>query len=86
MASPGILERHSRNCASKARGTCNCKPAIQGWAYDRRSGKKLTKNFGNGPGARTAAKKWRSDVLSQLDRGTLKAPRRLPFAKRGRHG
>lgn len=77
MSNPGILERHSRTCATTSgdpERKCSCRTSIQAWAYDRRSGKKLTKNFGNGTGARTAAKQWRSDVLAQLNRGTLQAP------------
>ena len=44
-------QRHSRACASARGKRCNCKPTIEAWAYDRRSGRKIRRSF-TGPGAR----------------------------------
>jgi integrase len=71
-ATPGLRERHARSCATTAGGRCSCSPSIEAWAYSRVDGKKLRRTF-RGPGAKAAARKWRADAITQLDRGTIRA-------------
>lgn len=71
--SPGIVERHSRSCASRGGGACDCEPSYMAWAWDPRAGKKLYKTF-SGKGAKSAAKNWRSDAVPAVRKGTLAAP------------
>ena len=75
MARPptGLRERHSRRCASKDGGRCNCEPAFEAWVFSRRDGQKIRKTF-TGTGARSAAKAWRADATVSLSKGTLRAP------------
>jgi integrase len=72
-SNPGIVERHSRSCASRAGEACNCEPSYMAWAWDRRAGKKVYVTF-SGRGAKSAAKQWRSDAVGQIRRGTLRPP------------
>jgi integrase len=67
--SPGIVERHSRSCASRGGGECKCRPSFEAWAWDRREGKKIRKTFPT----LAAAKAWRTDAVGEVRRGTLKA-------------
>ena len=71
---PGIVERHSRSCPSRNGGQCSkpCQPTFEAWVYSARDGKKIRRGFPT----IGAAKGWRSDALSALRRGTLKAPTR----------
>jgi integrase len=70
---PGIRLRHSRSCPSRSGRDCSserkngCRPAYEAWVFDRRSGSKIRKTFPT----LAAAKAWRSDALSQLQRGRL---------------
>jgi integrase len=70
---PGIRTRHSRSCPSRSGRDCSaerrngCRPAFEAWVFDRRSGSKIRKTFPT----LGAAKSWRSDALSQLQRGRL---------------
>ena len=70
---PGIRTRHSRSCPSRSGRDCTaerkngCRPAFEAWVFDRRSGSKIRKTFPT----LSAAKSWRSDALSQLQRGRL---------------
>ncbi|MEP6978090.1 MAG: site-specific integrase [Thermoleophilia bacterium] len=70
---PGIRIRHSRSCLSLSGGDCSagrkdgCRPSFEAWVFDRRSGAKVRKTFPTP----AAAKSWRSDALSQLNRGRL---------------
>jgi integrase len=66
----GITVRHARACA---KDPCNCKPTFKAWAYDKRSGKKLTKTFPT----QAAAKSWRVDALAALKKGVMSAPTRV---------
>jgi len=63
----GIDERHSLSCCSRAGGTCNCRPSHRAWVYDARTGQKIRRTFPT----RAAAKSWRTDALSALQRGKL---------------
>jgi integrase len=33
-SNPGIVERHSRSCASRTGSACNCSPSYMAWAFD----------------------------------------------------
>ena len=74
----GISERHSRSCRSHDGGKCNCTPSIRAFVYDRKTGAKVRKTF-TGPGATTAAKRWRTDASSQQNNGKAITPSRLTF-------
>jgi integrase len=63
----GIRTRHSRSCAARSGGRCNCQPSYDAWVYDRRRAKKVWKTFPT----LAAAKGWRSDALTALRRGRL---------------
>ena len=76
----GLREIHGRGCHGEG---CICKPGIQAFVYDHRAeytkrdgtkarGKKIRKLF-TGPGAVTAAKKWRAEASTAVDKGTLRA-------------
>lgn len=70
---PGIVERHSRSCASRAGGKCDCTPSYMAWTWDARAGRKIYKTFA-GKGAKSAAKAWRADAVPAVRKGTLRAP------------
>jgi integrase len=61
----GIEARHARDCTIEP---CTCTPSYRAWVYDKRTGKKVRKHF-SGKGALAAAKGWRIDALSDLNRG-----------------
>ncbi|MEZ5078431.1 MAG: tyrosine-type recombinase/integrase [Solirubrobacterales bacterium] len=65
----GIVKLHSRGCASKTGGRCNCNAGYQAWVFSNRDGKKIRKVF---PSA-AAAKSWRAEALSAVQRGGLRA-------------
>jgi integrase len=71
---PGIVERHSRACPSRSGGQCSkpCQPSYEAWIWSPRDGRKIRRTFPTP----SAAKGWRTDALSALRRGTLKAPTR----------
>ena len=77
----GIRERHSRSCAAKAGGKCDCTPTIEASVYDARESRrqdrivKIRRTF-KGPGALAAAKAWRRDAGSQVARGEIQFERR----------
>lgn len=72
MNTTGIIIRHSRTCAAQADrlARCTCSPSYRAEVYDRRSGAKIRKTFGN----ISEARGWRSDVVSSLRKGTMRAP------------
>jgi len=72
----GISERHSRTCRSIDGGSCNCKPSYRAFVFDRRSGTKIRKTFPT----LAAAKAWRADATSMMNRGKLVSPRRQTLA------
>jgi integrase len=75
-SSPGIVERHSRSCASRDGAACNCEPSYMAWAWNPRDGKKLYKTF-SGKGAKSAAKQWRSDAIPAIRKHELRAPTKV---------
>src|SRR5436190_9328212 len=68
--SAGIRARHSRSCRSRLDGRCNCRPSYEAWVYSKRDGKKVRKTFPT----LAAAKSWRNDALTALNRGRFRAP------------
>jgi integrase len=66
----GIRKRHSRSCATRLDGACNCKPSYEASVYSIRDQKKIRKTFPT----LAAAKGWRADAVGALRRGTMRAP------------
>jgi integrase len=77
----GISERHSRYCPSRSGGKCSagrkdgCKVAFRAFVYDPRSGTKVRQTFPT----LAAAKAWRADATSQINRGKMIAPSKQTF-------
>ncbi len=69
-AREGIAVRHSKSCRSRDGGRCDCKPSFQAAVWSNRDRARIRKTF------RTlaAAKAWRRDAMTALDRGMLRAP------------
>ena len=67
----GITVRHSRSCASRGGGRCDCTPTFQAQAWDARAGKRLTDTFTT----ITAARQWRQDVGAAVRAGTISGAR-----------
>jgi integrase len=76
----GIRVRHSRSCRSRDGARCSCTPSAEAWVYSRRDDKKIRKTF-SGRGALSAAKGWRADALTALNRGRLRAPTQTTLAE-----
>jgi len=81
-SNPGIVERHSRSCASKSGGACNCEPSYMAWTWDRRTSKKVYKTF-SGRGAKSEAKGWRADAVGQVRRERFALRQGRPCEMRG---
>jgi integrase len=65
----GIRKRHSKGCGAREGGRCNCNAGYEAWVFSKRDRKKIRKTF-----AREAeAKSWRTDALSALAKGGLRA-------------
>jgi integrase len=69
----GITIRHSRACAGRTGGNCNCEPTCEAFVYSKRDKKKIRQSF-SGKGALAAAKGWRLDALKAVKDKTLRAP------------
>ena len=69
IVAEGVEERHSRGCANRTGGRCNCKPSYQVTVYDGRAQKRIHKTFRT----LTEAKAWRQDAAGALRAGTLRA-------------
>jgi integrase len=71
-STPGIRARHSRTCRATEGVRCTCKagPSYEAWVFSKRDGCKIRKTFPT----LAAAKAWRADALSALNRGRLRAP------------
>lgn len=66
----GIRPRHSRTCRRHSGGKCSCKPTYEAAVFSVRDGKKIRRTFPT----EAAARRWRTDALHALSRGTLRAP------------
>ncbi len=67
----GVVIRHTRSCASRADGKCDCTPKYQSWAWDPMTRRKLRKTF---PTV-AAAKSWRAATSTAIKRHELRATR-----------
>ncbi len=65
----GVVVRHSRGCASRADGKCDCTPKYQSWAWDPMTRRKLRKTFSTV----AAAKSWRAAATTAIGRHELRA-------------
>jgi integrase len=72
---PGIVERHHRQCPSRNGDGCGrpCSPTYQAWVYSAKDGKKVTRSFPTP----AAARAWRADALSAMNRGGFRAPSKV---------
>src|SRR4051812_28356041 len=70
----GIEERHARSCPTHDGGRCKCKPSYRAEVWSARDKQKLRDTFTT----RAAAEAWRSDTMSALRKGTMRAPARKP--------
>jgi integrase len=68
---PGVRRLHSRNCPAwgDRDARCRCNAGYEASVYDRNSAEKIRKTFPTAAEART----WRSDALSGVQRGLLRA-------------
>ena len=67
---PGVVVRHRRGCASRAGGSCDCRPAFSAWAWSPLDGQKIWKQFPT----LAAARGWPGDAQVAVRRRTLRAP------------
>ncbi len=67
---PGIRTRHSRRCPVDRGASCDCRPSYEAWVYSKRDERKIRKGFPS----LAAAKAWRADAVSALNKGKLRAP------------
>ena len=66
----GIVKLHSKGCAAKAGGRCDCNAGYQAWVYSPRDGRKVRKVFKR----QAEAKSWRADAKRALDSGQVVQP------------
>lgn len=77
----GIVARHSRWCpTSTDRGAaCKCKPSYRAEVWSAVEGRKIRKTFATHAEARA----WRSDALSAVRKGKMRAPTRTTVREAG---
>src|SRR5262245_44938071 len=68
----GIEKRHSRRCRSRDGGRCDCHPSYRAWVWDPRKTERVRKTFPT----LAAAKAWRADATTQINRGKRITPSR----------
>ena len=71
----GVRVRHSRSCASRTTGPCDCSPSFEAAAYAKRDGKKVRKTFTS----LGEARRWRTAMLKLADDGGLRKPAATTF-------
>ena len=71
-AEQGVLRTHVRGCLG---GRCKCAARYQAWVYDPREKRVYRKSFDT----QKEAKLWRSEQLSALAAGTVRAPSKRTF-------
>lgn len=69
--STGIRKLHSKGCASRGHGRCNCGAGWEASVFSKRDGKKIRKTFSS----KAEAKTWRADANTRLSKGGLRAPK-----------
>jgi integrase len=72
-ASPGIRQRHRKDCSRRSR--CDC--TWQAEVFDAEAGEKIRKTFAT----RAAARTWRQDALVALREGRIRATTALTLAE-----
>lgn len=72
---PGIRKRHGRSCGSRGGAACDCAGSYEVFVYSARDGKKIRKSFPSF----AAAKAWRTDTASAVQRGTVRAVKPTTF-------
>jgi integrase len=75
----GVSPRHSRSCASRTGGACNCEPTWEAWVFSKTDKAKIRKTFGS----RRAARAWRHQLLGMADQGQLRTPGKITLAQAG---
>jgi integrase len=80
-APTGIRVRHGRGCLAPVGGRCACSPSFEAWVFDKSSGTKIRKTFAADDGGLRAAKAWRAEAVSAINRGRLRAPTRRTLAE-----
>jgi integrase len=78
----GIELRHSKLCASRDGGSCNCKPTYQASVWSARDQRRIKKSFT----ALAAAKAWRAEAQTAIRRGTMRAPSQLTLRDAAKAG
>lgn len=73
----GIVVRHSRTCAARQGGSCDCRPGYQAQVFSQRDQKTIRKTFYTVSDARA----WRAETHRALRMGTLRAPTRTTVAE-----
>ena len=66
----GIRVRHGLRCRTLQGGNCNCAKTYEAAVYSARDGKKIRKSFPT----EAAARQWRSEAASAINKGALRAP------------
>jgi len=69
----GIARRHSKGCASRAGGKCDCNAGYEASVYIARDGRKVRKTFQTAAEARS----WRAHAARSALIGGLRAPTSL---------
>jgi integrase len=69
--STGIRKLHSKACPGRDGGRCRCGAGWEASVYSKRDKKKIRKVFAR----EGEVKSWRSDALSALNKGVLRAPK-----------
>jgi integrase len=65
----GIVRRHSRGCAERSGGPCDCKAGWEASVYIARDGRKVRKTFPT----QAAARSWRTQAARSVQLGTRRA-------------
>ncbi len=70
-APEGVVIRHQRHCATRAKKAkaCNCTPRFQAWAWDPATRRKMRRTFATA----AAAKSWRAATSTAIKSGELRA-------------
>lgn len=80
VPSPGIEIRHTRSCATRSEGLCDCSPTYRATVHAG-NGSRIRKNFAT----LEAAKLWRQDAQVDLRRGVIEAAKPLTVAQAAEH-
>jgi hypothetical protein len=76
---PGVEVRHSKACASRGGGECDCSQSYRAWVSVPRTRTKLQKTFKT----LSAAVMWREDASVDLRRGAIGPPKAVTVRQAG---